>query len=649
MKRCPRCGRTFTHHSLTPLPPRRRTADGRCAGDAARLARRTAGRGAGLLRSRAAADLEEPPLAASRNPSSRLPLLGKMHGTPPPYLAAQIARQKRSPWGSMIMFGILAVMLGSITSMVRHDLRREAQREAAAPPDVAPAVVPMKDDFSLSTLMPGLKIDDTLTETPDAALRQKLSAVVQSADAVRTKARRTLDTAPAAVGLHRPCAGDGGGRSAGAQRGSGNRRQHAGLAAISIVSNQPGPYQSRGGSSEAWRTVTPVGPHRKIIGTQEAEPIRRFCGSHPPHTAGALKLFSITDLGERPMKRCPECGRTFTNNTLTSCLNDGATLVEDAPAPPPYFGAPAEMPPSSAEMPSAETAPAFSLPPDTKTYTNTPLADIAELQSPEVQAAIKEALQKAGMSGLLGEDGLLGAHPPHSTVSITTRTTTQSGTPFVDMGIAPPLYAAPNAAAVVRAGSALPLGALILLAILIFAAVIGFRAWRRRRERAYRRTSKPLFRKPMPPKSLPSAPSSRRHWPRLTPARHWQMKSAGWHRSAAQNKRRTSSSFRRHSAATGPVQTSTRPSGCDRNMEHNHLRRAGPHGRESKFRQRQSADGVFWTRCPAAGAWKRSYSITLKSRVRFQEAALLPHQAAPAQGLQNDIFKRHGGRGSHIV
>lgn len=40
------------------------------------------------------------------------------------------------------------------------------------------------------------------------------------------------------------------------------------------------------------------------------------------------------------MKRCPECERTFTNSTLTDCLNDGAALVEGIPAPPPYFRAP---------------------------------------------------------------------------------------------------------------------------------------------------------------------------------------------------------------------------------------------------------------------------------------------------------------------
>ncbi len=57
------------------------------------------------------------------------------------------------------------------------------------------------------------------------------------------------------------------------------------------------------------------------------------------------------------MKRCPECGRTFTNNTLTNCLNDGAALVEDVPDTASYYGAP---PPES--LPLAypeETASAY--------------------------------------------------------------------------------------------------------------------------------------------------------------------------------------------------------------------------------------------------------------------------------------------------
>ena len=141
------------------------------------------------------------------------------------------------------------------------------------------------------------------------------------------------------------------------------------------------------------------------------------------------------------MKRCPACGRTFTNATLINCLNDGTLLVEDTPTPPPYFG----VPPAAAETPSfAETPPPAAAPdtpvtvtPTTVSYTNTSLSAIPELQSPEMQAALKEALDKAGMSSLFGTD--LSAK---STVTVTTSTTTsQSDTPFAYSQTPPPGFA----------------------------------------------------------------------------------------------------------------------------------------------------------------------------------------------------------------
>ncbi len=170
------------------------------------------------------------------------------------------------------------------------------------------------------------------------------------------------------------------------------------------------------------------------------------------------------------MKRCPECGRTFTNNTLINCLNDGAVLVEDAPAPPPYFGA----------SPAAETPPAVTTEaPGTATYTDTPLSAIPELQSPEMQAALKEALDKAGMSGLLD------AGSAHSTVSIKTSVTTgQLGTPFISAGgtsafmEAPPPGSAqtfsPSAAVAPRRRRS-PWGGLLFWLLLLGVVVFGFR------------------------------------------------------------------------------------------------------------------------------------------------------------------------------
>ena len=181
------------------------------------------------------------------------------------------------------------------------------------------------------------------------------------------------------------------------------------------------------------------------------------------------------------MKRCPACGRTFTNNTLVNCLNDGTLLVEDTPTPPPYFGAP----PAAAETPNfAETPPPTAVPdtpvtvtPTTVSYTNTSLSAIPELQSPEMQTALKEALDKAGMSSLFGTD--LSAK---STVTITTSTTTsQSDMPFAYSQTPPPGFAQTpppgfTAASPYYAGAAAPrrkrspIGGLIVLALVLLIA-----------------------------------------------------------------------------------------------------------------------------------------------------------------------------------
>lgn len=181
------------------------------------------------------------------------------------------------------------------------------------------------------------------------------------------------------------------------------------------------------------------------------------------------------------MKRCPACGRTFTNNTLINCLNDGTPLVEDAPTPPPYLGV---SPAAPAETPPAALSP--SEVPASVTYANTPLSAIPELQSPEMQAALKAALDKAGMSALFGSD--LSAK---STISVTTSTTTSGPeTLFASPqppspGFAPPPgYAQPPpafmGASPYYAGAAprrkrSPLRGGIVFALIVFLAFSGFR------------------------------------------------------------------------------------------------------------------------------------------------------------------------------
>ncbi len=177
------------------------------------------------------------------------------------------------------------------------------------------------------------------------------------------------------------------------------------------------------------------------------------------------------------MKRCPACGRTFTNNTLVNCLNDGTALVEDVPAPPPYLGAPSAAPQSFAETPPSEA-------PGTATYTDTPLSAIPELQSPEIQAALKEALDKAGMSGLLG----VGLQASNFTVTTHT-TTSHSETPFASPQFATPQTqplgfaqtpTPPYAAAAMPRRKRSPWGGLLFWLLLLIAAIVGFQYFHHR-------------------------------------------------------------------------------------------------------------------------------------------------------------------------
>ena len=50
------------------------------------------------------------------------------------------------------------------------------------------------------------------------------------------------------------------------------------------------------------------------------------------------------------MKRCPTCNRTFEEDWLAFCTQDGATLLEESPAkanePPPTILAPPPPPPA---------------------------------------------------------------------------------------------------------------------------------------------------------------------------------------------------------------------------------------------------------------------------------------------------------------
>ena len=97
-----------------------------------------------------------------------------------------------------------------------------------------------------------------------------------------------------------------------------------------------------------------------------------------------------------------------------------------------------------------------------------------------MQAALKEALDKAGMSGLLD------ASSAHSTISIKTSVTTgQSATPF-DTGTMPPAFTGapspgyaqvppPYSAAAMPRRRRSPWGRLLFPLLLLFAVLFGFR------------------------------------------------------------------------------------------------------------------------------------------------------------------------------
>src|ERR1043165_2744776 len=56
------------------------------------------------------------------------------------------------------------------------------------------------------------------------------------------------------------------------------------------------------------------------------------------------------------MKRCPTCNRTFEEDWLAFCTQDGTTLVDESPAkasePPPTILAPPRPPPGGGHQPS---------------------------------------------------------------------------------------------------------------------------------------------------------------------------------------------------------------------------------------------------------------------------------------------------------
>jgi hypothetical protein len=58
------------------------------------------------------------------------------------------------------------------------------------------------------------------------------------------------------------------------------------------------------------------------------------------------------------MKRCPSCNRTFEEDWLAFCTQDGTTLIDESPAkkdePPPTIMSPAPPPPSGWQPPSGD-------------------------------------------------------------------------------------------------------------------------------------------------------------------------------------------------------------------------------------------------------------------------------------------------------
>ncbi len=202
MKRCPTCGRTFTNNSLTD-----------CLNDGTPLVEDVPTSSA--YPEEASRDYseevsftdfeEDAPGSASSQPAFQLPPFAAppvMQGTPPPYFAAQL-RRKRTPWPSIMMLGILALFVGGLALLIRHDLQKAASKEDL-PPAAEPitATDPIPD--TMQDLFPGLKLDDTLTQTPDSTLRQSLIAAVKQADAADTQSFHTLNPAP----LHQFYAGN---------------------------------------------------------------------------------------------------------------------------------------------------------------------------------------------------------------------------------------------------------------------------------------------------------------------------------------------------------------------------------------------------------------------------------------------------------
>ena len=186
MMRCPDCGRTY--YTLT-----------HCLNDGAALVEEASTSPVyPELASRdyaeevPLADFEEAPTpAGSGGPGFRLPPLAVPTG-PPPYDAVQ-TRRTRGPQSGVVLLGILGLFALSVggLELLRHGLQEDALKE-----DSPPVTVPATATDSKWNLFPGLKLDDTLTQTPDGTLRQSLISTVKQADAAETQSFRTLNPAP---------------------------------------------------------------------------------------------------------------------------------------------------------------------------------------------------------------------------------------------------------------------------------------------------------------------------------------------------------------------------------------------------------------------------------------------------------------------
>lgn len=211
MKRCPACGRTFTNATLID-----------CLNDGTPLVEDAPDTvsyyGAPMPASPEALspfypeddpldDEEEDPGADEETataPAYPEPRFGQQpslaappvtQGTPPPYFAAAQTRPARVPLrgllvAGLIIFGILRFGLNIIHS----------QKSAAPSQDSAPVTAtdttPSTATDTTPDLLPGLKLDKTLTATPDSTLRQSLITAVKGADAAEAKSVSTLSPAP---------------------------------------------------------------------------------------------------------------------------------------------------------------------------------------------------------------------------------------------------------------------------------------------------------------------------------------------------------------------------------------------------------------------------------------------------------------------